>query len=90
MYWHKTDRQDGMYWLLSVSEVGSSVSSTTQDGRSYCDDCQRSFSTSQDKVRHSCNSVRSCHAVGMRVLQFPVLIVDELFGDPRIWQGTVL
>ena len=26
----------------------------------------------------------------MRVLQLPVLIVDELFGDPKTWQGTVL
>ena len=43
---------------------GSPVSSTAQDGRFHCDGCQCSFSRSQDKARHSCDSVRSRRAAG--------------------------
>ena len=54
------DRQE---WH-GVCKGGLSVSSTARDGRFYCDGCQRSFSRSQNKVRHSCGSVRSRHAAG--------------------------
>ena len=55
--------QDGQEWHR-ICKGGSSVSSTTRDGRFYCDGCQHSSSRSQDKARHSCDSVRSRHAAG--------------------------
>ena len=58
--------QDRQEWHR-VCKGGSSVSSTARDGRFYCDGCQRSFSRSQDKARHSCDSVRSrCEAGTVR------------------------
>ena len=54
--------QDRQEWHR-VCKGGSSVNSTAQDGRFYCDSCQCSFSRSQDKIRHSCDSGRSRRAV---------------------------
>ena len=82
--------QDRQAWHR-VCEGGSSVNSTAQDSRFYCDGCQHSFSSSQDKARHCCNSVRSCCVasnVSASVAKLPVLIIDEIFGAPRICQGT--
>ena len=55
--------QDRQEWHR-VCKGGSSVSSTARNGRFYYDGCQHSFSRSQEKVRHSCDSVRSRHAAG--------------------------
>ena len=55
--------QDRQEWHR-VCKGGSSVSSAARDDRFHCDDCQRSFSRSQDKAGHSCDSVRSHCATG--------------------------
>ena len=74
--------QDRREWHR-VCKGGSSVSSTARDGRFYCDGCQRSFSRSQDKARHSCDSVWSCRAastVSAPVASYMANVVGNING----------
>ena len=63
------------------------MSGTARDGRFYCDGCQRSFSRSQDKARHSCDSVWSHRAAGTVSVSVACSHCRWTFQSPRIWQG---